>query len=179
MSSRPDDPKQVELLEQTRKKRAVLEARLRKESLASISDRMNVSVSTIRLWIKEMTQTYLPVEEEAELRAQEAAGIDALEANAYSMLDMLMREGAKREKAEESTTGIVDQMQRVQEHITNLKKRRAALLGLDVPIKVKHNITVRTEFDAEVEELTSLLLGGGNVMSTPEDVDTGVESDAS
>lgn len=179
MTTDPNSPKAIELLETARKKRAVLEARLRKESLRSISDRMGVSVGTVRVWIKEMTQTYLPLEEETELRAQEAAGIDALEANAYTMLDWLMREGARREQNQESTTGIVDQMQRVQEHITNLKKRRAALLGLDTPVKIKHQVTVRTEFDAEVEELTSWLTGGGNLLTGPDEVDLGADSDGS
>lgn len=173
MSTTNDSVKQVELLEQTRKKRAALEARLRKESYRQIADDLGVSIGTVRVWIKEMTQTYLPQEEIEELRAQEAASIDDSEARAHWAMNMLQREGARLEKEEKSISHILDQIARWQEHIINLRKQRALLLGLNTPVTVKHNVTVRTEFDAEVEELTSMLLGGGNVMSSPEDVDTG------
>ena len=176
MSSNPSDPKAIELLETVRKKRAVLEARLRKEPHHKIADRMGISVYTVRLWLKEMTQTMLPQDEIEELRAQEAAGIDALEQRANDMLDMLLKEGASREAEGLSNLVIVEQLQRVQEHVIVLKKRRAMLLGLDTPVTVKHNITVRTEFDAEVEALVSDLLGGGNVMSAPDQVDVGSDT---
>lgn len=173
--SSPTDAKQLELLETVRKKRAALEARLRKESYRAIADKLDVSVGTVRTWVKEMTQTYLPQEDIEELRAQEAASIDESEQNAVWAIDMLKREGARRELNEESVAGILDQIARWQEHIVNLRKQRALLLGLNTPVQVKHNVTVRTEFDAEVESLVSDLLGGGNVMSAPDVVDTGSE----
>lgn len=167
--------KQIELLDTVRKKRAALEARLRKESFSSIADRMGVTITTVRNWVDEMTVTMLPAEESAELRAQEVAGIDILEARAHEMIDMLARQAARKELNQENIQYETEQIARWQEHIVRLKERRSKYLGLDTPPIVKHNVTVRTEFDAEVESLVSDLLGGGNVMSHPEIVDVGTD----
>lgn len=171
--SSPTDAKQLELLETVRKKRAALEARLRKESYRSIADRLGVSVGTVRTWVKEMTQTMLPQEEVEELRAQEAASLDASEARITMLMEMVAEEAANRKQEGMSVDPQVERMQQLETSLNNVRKQRALLLGLNTPVAVKHNITVRTEFDAEVEALTADLLGGGNVMSTPDMVDVG------
>ncbi len=171
--SSPTDAKQLELLETVRKKRAALEARLRKESYRSIADRLGVSVGTVRTWVKEMTQTMLPAEECQELRAQEAAGLDESEARIINLMEMVAREAVRRESEGLSIDPQIERMQQLESTLANVRKQRALLLGLNTPVQVKHNITVRTEFDAEVEALCSDLLGGGNVMTTPDMVDTG------
>lgn len=171
----PNDAKQIELLETVRKKRAALEARLRKESYRSISDRLGVSVGTVRVWVKEMTQTMLPPEECEELRAQEANSLDESESRILAMIQMSAKAAAARDEEGLPFGHQLELMARLEDQLDKVRKQRAMLLGLNTPVQVKHNITVRTEFDAEVEALTSELLGGGNVMSTPDMVDTGEE----
>lgn len=170
-----DGARQIELLETVRKKRAALEARLRKEPYTQIADKLSVSVETVRCWVKEMTVTMLPQEEIEELRAQEAAGWDDLQQRAYQMIDMLNIQAARKIEADLNVAYETEQIRQWQEHIGRLKESRAKLLGIQVPVKVNHAVTVRTQFDEEVEALVSDLLGGGMVMSQPTDVDTGSE----
>ena len=171
----PESPKQIELLETVRKKRAALEARLRKESYRSIADRLDVTVGTVRVWVREMTQTMLPQDEVEELRAQEAAGYDESEARTLYLIELTAKEAQQRSDESLSTQTQVEMIAKLNDQLTSIRKQRAMLLGLNVPVQVKHNITVRTEFDAEVEALVSDLLGGGNVMTAPDMIDVGEE----
>jgi transposase len=166
-------PKAIESQERVRKMRAALEARLRKEPYREIAERLGVSIDTVRVWVKEMTQTMLPQEDIEELRAQDVNSLDEMERRTETMIEMATYEGAKRREEGASTVGIIEQIQRLQAHKLDIQKRRAALLGMDTPVKVQHAVTVRTEFDAEVESLVSDLLGGGKVLTDPEMVDVG------
>lgn len=169
----PEDKRGVELLETVRKKRTALERRLAKVPYRVIADELKVSVGTVRLWVKEMTVTMLPQDEIEELRAQEAAGIDESENRANIAIQMLMRQAARKEENNESVNYELEQIGKWQEHIVSLRKQRAMLLGLNAPVQVQHKHTVRTEFDAEVESLVTDLLGGGKVLSNPDQVDVG------
>lgn len=171
----PESPKAIELLETVRKKRAALEARLRKEPYRQIADNLGVSVGTVRMWVKEMTVTMLPQEELVELRAQEAAGYDASELRILTAIGLLIDIIEKRNREDLPVGHQLEQMAGFEDRLNNVRKQRALLLGTNVPVKVNHAVTVRTEFDQEVEELTSLLLNGGDLLSGPEDVDTGQE----
>lgn len=166
---------ELEALEVARKKRVILEGRLRKESYASLSDRLGVAISTCRLWAKEMTVTMLPQEELEELRAMEVAGYDASESDLWLLIDMAKREGAKAELEERSTVAIREQIARLHSQIGDVRRARALLLGLNAPVMVQHKHTVRTGFDAEVESLVSDLLGGGILQTGPDVVDTGTD----
>lgn len=177
MTTNPNDPKAIELLETVRKKRAALEARLRKEPLRKIANDQGVSVSTVRLWIKEMTQTMLPQEEVEELRAMEADSLDASENRILTAIAIVIDVIEKRNREDLPIGHQLEQLAGFEDRLNNVRKQRAQLLGINVPVKVNHAVTVRTEFDAEVEELTSLLLNGGDLLSGPTDVDTGQETD--
>lgn len=173
--STPESPRQIEALETVRKKRAALESRLRKEPYRVIADNLGVSIGTVRTWIKEMTQTYLPQEECEELRAQEANSLDESETRVLKLMEMTARLAAQREEQGLPFGHQLEQLERFENTLASIRKQRALLLGLNVPVQVKHNITVRTEFDAEVEALCSDLLGGGNLMTTPDVIDVGTE----
>ncbi len=156
--------------------RAALEARLRREPLRKIADDLGVSMSTVRTWIKEMTQTYLPQEEIEELRAMEADSLDASEHRILTCMGLLIDIIEARTRESLPVGHQMEQMAGFEDRLNNVRKQRALLLGLNVPVKVNHAVTVRTEFDAEVEELTSLLLNGGDLLSGPDDVDAGQEA---
>lgn len=177
MSTSSSDPKAIESLEIVRKKRAALEARLRKEPLRKIADDLGVSITTVRFWIKEMTVTMLPQEELEELRAMEADSLDASEHRIQTAMGIIIDQIEKR-SSEDPPLPIGHQLEQLamfEDRLNNVRKQRAQLIGLNVPVAVKHNMTIKTEFDAEVEELNALLLGGGNLVSTPEMVDLGEE----
>lgn len=175
MATSPDSPQGIELLETVRKKRAALEARLRKEPLRKIADDNGVSVTTVRFWIKEMTQTMLPQEELEELRAMEADSLDGSEHRILTAMGIIIDTIEKRKEDDLPIGHQLEQLAMFEDRLNGVRKQRAQLLGLNVPVAVKHNISVKTEFDAEVEELNALLLGGGNLVSTPEMVDLGEE----
>lgn len=178
MTTNPNDAKGIELLETVRKKRAALEARLRKEPYRKIADDLGVSVPTVRLWVKEMTQTMLPQEEIEELRAQEADSLDASEQRLLTAIGLIIDIIESRHKESLPIGHQLEQLAVYEDRLNQVRKQRAQLLGIMVPVKVNHAVTVRTEFDAEVEELTSLLLNGGDLLSGPDQVDTGESIDA-
>jgi hypothetical protein len=167
---------QLQTDERYRLMRVALERRLQKVSLRAIADELNVTIATVRTWIREMTQTMLPQQEIEELRAHEAAGLDESEERIRSIIAGIKKLAAERETERLSISTQLDQLAMFEDRLERIRKQRAQLLGLNVPMQVKHNITVRTEFDAEVEALASDLLGGGNLMTTPEMIDVGEES---
>ena len=170
------DEKTIEHLETVRMKRAALEMRLKKHSYRAIADELKVSVSTVSLWVKEMTQTLLPQAEIEELRAHDAASYDESERRILAMMELCARDAANREAEGKAYGYQLEQLERFEVVLINVRKQRAMLLGMNVPVTVKHNITVRTEFDAKVEALVSELTGGGNLMTTPDMVDVGDEN---
>lgn len=174
----PSDDKTLEHLETVRKKRAALEMRLKKVSYRAIADELNVSVSTVTIWVKEMTVTMLPQEEVEQLRTQEVAALDESERRMLTLIDMVARVAAEREQQKQPIGHQLEQIAGFEDRLQTVRKQRALLLGLNAPVSVKHAHTVRTEFDAEVESLVSDLLGGGTVLSDPEQVDTGDLEDA-
>ncbi len=174
----PSDAKTLERLETVRKKRTALEMRLKKLSYREIADELGVSVSTVTIWVKEMTVTMLPQEEIEQLRIQEAASWDASEQRLLTMLGMVAEVAAEHKEEGKPFTHLLEQITSLETQLANVRKQRALLLGLNAPVSVKHAHTVRTEFDAEVEGLVSDLLGGGTVLSDPSEVDTGDLEDA-
>lgn len=174
----PSDKKTLERLETVRKKRAALELRLKKASYRAIADELGVSVSTVTIWVREMTVQMLPQEDIEQLRAQEAASWDESERRLLAMIDMLAETAATHKAEHVPFTHLLDQIASFESQLANVRKQRAMLLGLNAPVSVKHAHTVRTEFDAEVEGLVSDLLGGGTVLSDPSEVDTGDLEDA-
>lgn len=173
MATTPNSKEGIELLETVRRKRAALEARLRKVPYRVIADDLGVSVDTVRYWVREMTQTILPQEEAVELRAQEANALDESESRILAMIELCKVEAQRRA---DNGDGIGYQLERIakfEEVLEKVRNRRSMLLGLNVPVAVKHQVTVRTEFDAEVESLVADLSGGGDLLSGPDMVDVG------
>lgn len=155
------------------KKALALELRLRKESFRSIAAQCGVSPATIINWVKEMTAHALPQDDLDTLRAQEVAGLDELERNAYGAIEMLQVQASRKLERSEPVNTELAEIGRWQEQIQSIKKQRATLVGMNIAPIVKHQINVRTDFDAEVEELVAHLTGGGDLLTGPEDIDTG------
>jgi transcriptional regulator with XRE-family HTH domain len=178
MPASPNSPKQLELLETARKKRVALERRLKKVSYRAIADELDVSVGTVTNWVKEMTVTMLPQEDLEQLRAQEVAGYDESERRMEYLISMIAETIVERKADGQPYGHQLEQLAGFEDRIATVRKQRALLLGLNAPVSVKHAHTVRTEFDAEVEGLVSDLLGGGHVLTQPDEVDTGDLEDA-
>lgn len=162
-----------EAMDVWRKKELALSMRLHKASYRSIAEACGISPQTALAWVKEMTAHSLPQDDLEALRAQEVAGLDENEANARTAINMLMRAAARKEDRNEPISSELEQIGKWQEQIANIKKQRAQLLGLNIVPIVKHQISVKTEFDAEVEELVAHLTGGGDLLTGPADIDVG------
>jgi hypothetical protein len=169
----PEDKRAIELLETVRKKRTALERRLKKVSYRAIADELGVSIGTVRMWVKEMTVTMLPQEEIEELRAQDAAGYDESEQRTLWMMELTAKDADALTAEGKPTDRQVELLAKLNDQLIHIRKQRAMLLGMNAPVKVEHKHTVRTEFDAEVESLVTDLLGGGKVLSQPDQVDVG------
>ena len=169
----PETPQELELLESVRKRRRACELRLNKVAYRVIADELGVSIGTVRSWVKESIVTMLPQEEAEVLRTMEAAGYDRDEHRALECINMLATQAARKQEENENIAEELEAIRRWQEHVNSLRKQRALLLGLNRPVKVEHALTVRSEFDAEVEALVSELAGGGKLLSTPDNLDVG------
>ena len=153
-------------------KRRALELRLGKASFRAIADEIGVSAVTVMQWIRELTPIMLPQEEMEDLRAHEAAGLDASEARLTYMMELAAERAGQRQADGQSYGFEIEQLASLEKTLIEVRKQRAVLLGLNKPVLVKHNITIRNVLDDEIEALVSELSGGGNIMSDPEMVDT-------
>ncbi len=157
----------LERMEVCKKKRRALELRLAKVSYRRIADELDINVATAHAWVKELTAIDLPQEEMDQIRQHEAEGYDASENRLLTMMS-LVAERAEQRRADGQAYGYeVEQINSLEKTLAEVRKQRAILLGINRPQMVKHNITVRTVLDDEIELLVSELSGGGNIMSDP------------
>ncbi len=161
---------EVESIELLRRKKRALELRLQSKSLRAIGAELGVTAKTADAWIREMTITQLPQEETEAVRAHEAAKIDGDEETANRAIEMLINEGTQRQERGETTIDVLEAIRRWQDTRRELRRQRALMLGLNKPVLVEHTHNINKEFDQEIESLVTDLLGGGKVMSLPEDV---------
>ncbi len=170
-----DTQQQIEAIERARKRQRAARLRVYESwSYQSIADELGVSLATARAWVREETAVMLPKEETDELRNHQVAKIDDSERTAHLAIQMLKVEAQRRQRLEMDVSRIVDDLRKWQEMLANLRKERATLLGLNLPIKVEHSGKVNITFDEEVESLVSEMLGGGVLMSLPDEVDLDV-----
>ncbi len=161
------EERNLERIEVCRKKPRALELRLAKVSYRRIADEIGVDVATAHQWVKELTAIDLPQEEMDQIRQHEAEGYDASEYRLLTMMQMVTERAAARQARGEPYGFEVDQINSLEKTLAEVRKQRAILLGINRPQMVKHNITVRTVLDDEIELLVSELSGGGNIMSDP------------
>lgn len=160
----------VEPVELLRMKRECMHLRLKSWSHASLADRFGIAPSTVKAWLTEMTLYCLPETETEELRAQEAAKIDADELTANQAIDMLIEQGRRITEANGNVAETLEAIRRWEQFKHDLRNQRAKMMGLNKPVQVLHAVKIRTEFDAEIETLVAELLGGGKLLSTPDQV---------
>jgi|SRR5882724_576951 len=153
------------------KKRRALELRLAKEPYSRIADELDVSTATAHQWVRELTAIQLPQEDMDDVRAHEAAGYDASEQRVTAMMAMVADIAAERKAKNEPIGYQIEQLNSLEKTLGEVRKQRALLLGINRPVLVKHNVTIRNVLDDEIEALVSELSGGGNIMSDPEMVD--------
>jgi transcriptional regulator with XRE-family HTH domain len=161
-----------------RLKRRILELRVRSWSYRAIADEVNLSVNTVRRYYAESIAENIPDEDRKEALQLELAKLDESERRIIETIDLIRARAAAAHKEEETIRdgqGFKDPLgwaapllAKQEELLTNLRKRRAMLKGLDTPVVVQHNIKVRTEFDQEIEALVTELTGGGNVVTPPD-----------
>lgn len=170
-----DDKKSIERTEIWNKKRRALELRLGKASYRAISAELDVNVATVHQWVRELTAIQLPQEDMDDLRAQEAAAYDASEERLLGCIAMMVQQAQRRLDVNPvcDVTNEMSRIESIERTLEGIRKQRALLLGANRPIMVKHNHTIRSVFDEEIELLVTELAGGGNVMSDPEMVDVG------
>lgn len=169
------EQREIERAELWSKKRKALEMRLDKMSYRAIASELGVAVPTVSQWVRELTAIELPAEEMEDLRAHEAAGLDESELRIKTMMSIVAERASKRQQDGQAVGFEVEQLNSLEKTLAEVRKQRALLLGINKPVMVKHNVTIRNVLDDEIEALVSELSGGGNIMSDPERVD--IESD--
>lgn len=175
MSDRTRTEKNIERHEVWAKKRRALELRLGKMSYRAIAQELDINVATAHQWIRELTAIQLPQEDMDDLRAHEAAGYDASEERLLGLISMIAAQAQLKLDADPKANidDATKRIESIERTLADVRKQRAMLLGINRPVLVKHNVTIRTVLDQEIEALVSELAGGGNIMSDPEMVDAG------
>lgn len=167
---------EVEAIERSRKRKRAAQLRVYESwSYSQIADELECSVATARMWVREETAIMLPKEEADELREHQVAKIDADEQTAHQAIQMLKTQAIRYQQEGRDLTRIIDDLRKWQEQKSALRRERATLLGLNLPIKVVHSGKVNITFDEDVEQLVTDMLGGGNLMSLPDEVDEDVQ----
>lgn len=172
------EEKALVTIDRSAKKRWVLEQRLLRRPYRDIADDIHVTIETVKKWILEGTAQYLPPEETEALRQMDAANIDASEARTLKRIAWIEQQAIddpegfvkKGQGSYSKTVWAVEEVRKEEELLAKLRQQRARLLGHEQPVQVTHNIKIRTTFDEDIEVLVSELLGGGNVVSHPNDV---------
>lgn len=168
----------IEHSETLRRKRRAFQARVyESKSFAAIGEELGVSPMTAHNWVSEMRHVMLPPQEEEELRQIDVAKIDASEATAHMAREMLRAEGNRRIQLGKDVTDVVESLRRWDQRLSELRQERAKLLGLNKPVKVHHKHTITTDFDEEIEDLVSLMAGGGTILTNPDEFEE-VDDDA-
>lgn len=158
-----------------RKKRRALELRLAKRSFRAISDELGVSLPTVQNWVRECTAIMLPQQELDEVRAHEADNLDQSEHRILTAMQLAAEQAAEFKEQGLPIPSLIQTISELEKRLSDVRKQRAALLGLNMPVKVNHAVTVRTSYDEEIEALVSELTGGGSLLSGPDMVEVDPE----
>lgn len=162
---------ELERLELVRKKRTVFEMRMKRIPFRTIADELQISINTVQAYFREMLQLNIPEETLDEMRSMDIEGYNESERLTLHMIHVVTQEIDKRiQEGESPLAAQLELLTKFNDQLVTIRKARAMLTGMNRPVQVNHNLTVRTTMDEEVEALTSEVLGGGNVMSLPDDV---------
>lgn len=144
------------------REREALDLRLNGASYRAIAEQQGCNVSTAHDRVQRGLERLVPVDKAEQLRQVEAERLDAVGARLLYAL-------AKTARDTEDAPLDVDALTKVTTAYVGLAKRKAALLGLDVPVVQRFQIT--DEVDARIEALVAELSG----QADPEDEDELVE----
>lgn len=157
------------------KRMRAVDLKVRAWSYRDIARELGVSVPTVVNWVKQELQRSVPVESREELRRVEQERWDKSERRMEEMVEFIKNAAAMRvDKGDDPSLVAVwmaDELRKQEQVIHNIRVARAKLLGTNSPLQVSHTMKIRKDFDEEIEGLVSQLLGGGAVVSKPDEVD--------
>ncbi len=162
---------EVERVETARKKRAVFDMRQQAFSYRAIADALELSIPTVRAYYLEMSVVLMPQEEVEEVRARDIDGYDASERLTLHSIQLITK-AMDQDLAEGKPLNDkrLSLLRDFNSQLVDIRRNRALLTGANRPVQVNHNVDVRVTYDEQVEALTSEILGGGNLLSGPDDV---------
>ncbi len=162
---------EVERVETARKKRAVFDMRQAAYSYRAIADALELSIPTVRAYYLEMSVVLIPTEEVDEIRARDIDGYDNSERLTLHSIELVTK--AIDEDTREGkplNDKRIALLRDLNSQLIDIRRNRALLTGANKPVQVNHNVDVRVTYDEQVEALTSELLGGGNLLSGPDEI---------
>ena len=161
----------VERVETARLKRAVFDMRNGAHSYRDISASLNISVPTVRAYYMEMCAVLIPTEEVDEIRNRDIDGYDKSERLCLHSIELVTK-AIDQDLSDEIPLSDrrISLLKDLNSQLVEIRKARALLVGANRPVQVNHRLTVRTEMDEDIEALTSELLGGGTVLSAPDEL---------
>lgn len=161
----------IDRLETIRVKRTVFEMRQSLVPYRRISEELNISVTTCQAYYREMTLLLTPPDTVEEIRNRDIEGYDESERTLRTAVQLLTKQIEERKEER----GYIDSrdlrlLGELEDKITNIRKNRALLVGANVPVRVEHSGKVTVTFDEDVEALTAEILGGGVLLTGPDEI---------
>lgn len=161
----------IDRLETVKLKKRVFEMRQALIPYRRIADELNISVTTVQAYYREMALILTPPETVEEIRNRDIEGYDESERTLRVAVKALTEQIDRRKEEK----GYIDSrdlrlLGELEDKITNIRKNRALLVGANVPVRVEHSGKVTVTFDEDVEALTAEILGGGMLLTGPDEV---------
>lgn len=161
---------ELELQAQAQLKRRVFDMRQQLVPYRAIAEELNLSIGTVRAYYTEMRAALVPKEDQDDIRDRDIEGYDQSERVLVRAIELLCQQIEEKKAAK----GYIDSRDmrlvgELEDKLVNVRRARAQLTGINVPVKLDHNVTVTDARKEHLMEIVNELLGGGDrFLTTPD-----------
>ena len=161
---------ELELQAQAQLKRRVFEMRQQLVPYRVIAEELDLSIGTVRAYYTEMRTIMVPTEDQDEIRSRDIEGYDQSERVLTRAIELLCQQIEEKK----GTKGYIDTRDmrlvgELEDKLVNVRRARAQLTGINVPVKLDHNVTITDARKEHLMEIVNELLGGGEKFLTTPD----------
>lgn len=161
---------ELELQAQAQLKRRVFDMRQRLVPYRAIAEELDLSIGTVRAYYTEMRAALVPTEDQTEIRDRDIEGYDQSERVLTRAVELLCQQIEEKKQAK----GYIDSRDmrlvgELEDKLVNVRRARAQLTGINVPVRLDHNVTITDARKEHLMEIVNELLGGGEKFLTTPD----------
>lgn len=162
--------KDVELQATAILKRRVFDMRQQLVPYRAIAEELNLSIDTVRRYYSEMRVIMVPKEDQDDIRDRDIEGYDESERVLRRAIQLMCEQIEEKKQSK----GYIDSRDmrlvgELEDKLVNVRRARAQLTGINVPVKLDHNVTINDQRKEHLMEIVNELLGGGEKFLTTPD----------